>query len=109
MDLRQKYVPLSVLEIGMTLAKPLVLTERGRVTLRLQAGHILTDASIEQLAAHHAEYACIEEEDTRSEEERLATWQQEETRLAGIFQFADLDSPDISALYQALLSYRKSR
>ncbi len=92
----------------MALAKPLVLTERGRVTLRLPAGQILTEASLEQLAAHHAEYACIEEVDTRSEEERRAEWQQQEARLAQIFQFANLDSPDIRAFYQALLAYRKS-
>lgn len=108
MDLRQRYLPLFNLSAGMVLAKPLVLIERGRVTLRLPAGHVLTEASLEQLAAHHAEYACIREEDTRSEAERQADWAQQEARQARVFQFADLDSPDIRAFYQALLAYRKS-
>ncbi len=108
MDLRHKYLPLFELRAGMTLAKPLVLTERGRVTLRLPAGQVLSEASIEQLLAHHAEYACIEEADSRSEAERQADGQAQEARLARIFQFANLDSPNIRAFYQALLAYRKS-
>lgn len=108
MDLRQKYLPIFDLSAGMVLAKPLVLTERGRVTLRLPAGHILTEASLEQLAAHRAEYACIQVEDTRSATERQAAEEEQEARQARIFQFADLNSPDIRAFYQALLAYRKS-
>ncbi len=91
----------------MVLAKPLILSERGRVTLRLPAGHLLTETSLAQLEAHHAEYACIELEDLRTEEERLQDWQQQEARLQQIFRFADLGKPEIHAFYNALLTYRK--
>ena len=108
MNLRRRYLPLTELQPDMVLAKPLVLSERGRVTLRLPAGHVLTEASLEQLEAHHAEYACIDTEDTRTEIEQNEAWQQQEIRLAQIFQFADLTKPEIRSFYNALLAYRKS-
>lgn len=108
MVVRQQYLPASALIPGMVLAKPLVVAERGRVVLRIPAGHILTEAGIEQMLAHHAEYACIERVDNRPEAEREAEIAQEDARLRQIFRFANLDAPHTYAFFNALLNYRKS-
>lgn len=108
MNLRRRYLPLTELQPDMVLARPLVLSERGRVTLRLPAGHVLTETSLAQLEAHHAEYACIDAEDSRTVAEKEEAWQKEEERLAQIFRFADLNQPEIRTFYNALLVYRKS-
>lgn len=109
MDLRHRYLPASGLKPGMVLAKPLVIIEYGRVLLRLPAGQTLTEAGIEQLLVHHAEYACVEVLEERSDAVRQAEEAAQEARLKQIFRFADLDSPDTCAFYNALLAYRKSR
>lgn len=108
MEIRYRYLPPSALTPGMTLGKPLQVVEHGRVRLRMQDGHEITENCIEQLVAHHAEYACIAEKDTRSEAEKHAEWQQHEARMAHIFRFADLDNPPVRAFYDALLNHRKS-
>ena len=108
MNTRRKYLPYQALVCGMVLARPLVLTERGRVTLRLPVGHILNENSLTQLAKHRAEYACVEEEDARTELEQQADRLQQEKRLAEIFKFANLEAPGIRVFYNALLNYRNN-
>lgn len=108
MAVRVRYLPLASLVSGMVLGKPLVLTDRGRITLRLPAGHLLTEPGLEQLHAHHAEYACVEVDDPRSAAELLIEAEQQEARLREIFRFADMNTPNIQAFFNALLSYRKS-
>ena len=107
MDIRYRYLPPSALSPGMILGKPLQVVERGRVCLRMQDGHEITESCITQLLAHHAECVCIVEEESRSKEERQAEWQKQEARMAQIFRFADLDNPQVRAFYDALLHYRK--
>ncbi|SFN03913.1 hypothetical protein SAMN05660284_00349 [Formivibrio citricus] len=107
MAVRLRYLPLSALTPGMALGRPLVITDRGRITLRLPAGHLLTEPGLEQLLAHHAEYACVEVEDPRTDEARQADEEKQEARLREIFRFADPDSPEIAAFFNALLAYRK--
>lgn len=108
MAVRLQYLPFSALQPGMVLGKPLVVTDRGRVRLRWPAGLQLTEAGLEQLLAHHAEYACVEVEDPRDEEQRQADAIRQEERLRTIFRFADLESSETRSFYDALLSYRKN-
>lgn len=107
MATRLHYLPLAALQPGMVLGRPLVITDRSRITLRLPAGHLLTEAGLEQLHAHHAEYACVKVDDPRTEAEQQADAAQQEARLRDIFRFANLDAPNIHAFFNALLAYRK--
>lgn len=91
----------------MVLGAPLVLAEHGVMTFRLPAGHALTEGNLRQLAVHHGEFVCIEEEDPRSEAERQSQWLQHETRLAHLFRRADLSNPALGALYQAVMRFRR--
>lgn len=108
MSLRYRYLPLFELQAGMVLGRPVALAERGVVVLNLPAGHVLTEANLEQLAARHAEYACIAAEDERSEEFCRQHRATQEARLAAIFSHADLDHPETRALYEAVLAYRSA-
>lgn len=90
----------------MVLAKPLVIEDRGRVTLMAPAEQALTEASLERMAAQRAEYACIrvdEDDDPAGPERRHAA---AEARLRRIFRGADLTAPASRALFDALLKYR---
>lgn len=107
--IRQRFLPVSALQEGMILARPLVITEHGRVLLRLPAGQVLTEAGLEQLQARHAEYACVEMLDSRSDAEREADEAKLDARQQQIFRYADMDSPAVAALFNALLQYRKSQ
>lgn len=108
MEIRQRYLPAAALMPGMVLAKPLVVSEHGRVLLRMPAGSVLTEPGLEQMLAHHAEYACIEQVDERPESECQAKAAQEEARLRQIFRFANLEAPHTRDFFNALLNYRKS-
>lgn len=108
MTIRHRYISPTLLHPGMVLARPLVIAERGRVNLRMPSGRVLTETCIEQILAHRAEYICVEENDTRSEAECESDGLRQEARLAHIFRFANLESPNVRAFYNALLTYRKS-
>ncbi|MDD3483447.1 hypothetical protein [Azovibrio restrictus] len=106
MALRQRYLPLFELQAGMSLGRPVTLMERGVVVLNLPVGHVLTEASLAQLRARHAEYACISDEDGLDESLRDQEQNHLEARLAAIFRQADLNHPETRALYEAVLAYR---
>jgi hypothetical protein len=106
MPIRQSYLPLFAVKPGMTLAKPIVVTERGRAALSLPAGNALTESNIAQLRAHHAQYACISEEDPRSNVVREQQIAVQAARLAAIFHNADLENPELRAFYDAVCAYR---
>ncbi len=106
MALRQRYLPLFELRAGMTLGRPITLMERGVAVLNLPAGQVLSEASLMQLRARHAEFACISEEDERDEILRRQERELHEARLAAVFRQADLNHPETRALYEAVLAYR---
>lgn len=108
MNIRLRYLPLPEVKEGMALGRQLVLCEHGVIRFSLPAGHALTETNLRQLALHQAEFVCIREEDSRSEEEREQEWAAHEARLARIFRAADLDDPAVAGLYQAVLAYRRS-
>ncbi|MDR1887860.1 MAG: hypothetical protein LBQ81_00470 [Zoogloeaceae bacterium] len=106
MPTRQSYLPLFAVEPGMILAKPVVVTERGRAVLSLPEGCALTDAGIAQLRAHHAQYVCVSEDDPRSSIVREQQIAVQAARLEAIFHNADLEHPELRAFYDAVRAYR---
>ena len=108
MTTRLRYLPLHEAEAGMVLGAPLVVAEHGVTTFSLPAGHALTAGNLQQLNVRHAEFVCVEEEDTRSDEEREKEWRQAEERLQRIFRAADLQQPALAGLYRAVLAYRRA-
>jgi len=107
MTQRHRYLPLFALKPGMVLGHALVLPERGVAMLNLSAGQELTEAQLTQLRAHHGEYACILEEDERDEALYHQQRDIQEARLVDIFRHANLNQPDIHALFHAVLAYRE--
>jgi hypothetical protein len=105
MQTRRSYLPLFSVEPGMTLARPVVVTEQGRAALSLPTGHLLTEANIAQLRAHHAQYVCVDEEDRRSNIVREQQIAVQEARLAAIFRNAGLNHPGTRAFYEAVRAY----
>lgn len=108
MSARSRYLPLFELEVGMVIGKPLDIVEQGIVTFSLPHGHVLTQQNLEQLAVHNAAYACIEQEDERTDEEMRLLVEQQSSRLETIFSSADLGQSATRTLYLALLAYRSA-
>ena len=108
MSTRARYLPLFELEAGMVIGKPLDIVEHGIVTFSLAQGHVLTQQNLEQLAVHNAVYACIEQEDKRTEEDKRLLVEQQTGRLEKIFSSADLGQSATRTLYLALLAYRSA-
>lgn len=106
MAIRLRYLPLSDVTEGMVLGAPLVLPEHGVSTFGLPMGHVLTETNLHQMAVRHAEFVCIQQEDTRSDDERAAEIAASEARVRHIFRSADLSQPLMARLYGAVLAYR---
>lgn len=105
---RIQYFPLGEATPGMVLGAALVLQEHGVVRFNLPAGHVLTEANLDQLRTRHAEFVCIVTEDTRTLEQREAEYFREAKRIERIFQLADLKQPHVRNLYLNVLAYRGS-
>ncbi len=106
MATRIRYLPIEAVTAGMVLGGPLSITEGGVTTLTFPVGHVLTESNLDQMLHRHAEWACIEEDDPRSDEERgddLAAMQERQRKL---FSRADLSQPAMAALFEAVLRYR---
>lgn len=107
MEPRLRYLPIADATEGMILGAPMALSENGRNTFSLPAGHALTESNIRQMNVRRAEFVCIQIPDQRSLEERDAEWAASETRLRHIFRSADLKNPLMSRLYEAVLTFRR--
>lgn len=105
---RLRCLPFSSIDQGMVLGAPLTVPEQGVVSFVLPAGHELTESNLRQMAIRQAEYACVCEEDSRSDEIREMEWAASEKRLQEIFRLADLSQPALAGLYGAVLRLRKS-
>jgi hypothetical protein len=106
MATRIRYLPIEDVASGMVLGAPLVVAEMGVTTFTLPAGHQLTDSNLAQLAQRNAEWACVEAEDERSDDERAADLQATREHLDGLFAPAERSQPAVAALYDAVLRYR---
>jgi len=101
-----RYLPLPEVVEGMVLGAPLAVAEHGVTNFTLPAGHVLTDSNLRQIALRHGEFACIAEDDPRSDEAREAERAHHQSRLDTIFSRADRSKPAIAGLYAAVLAYR---
>lgn len=106
MATRIRYLPIEDVTPGMVLGAPLVVAEMGVTTFTLPAGHQLTESNMAQIAQRNAEWACIEEVDERSDDERAACLQATQEHLDSLFAQADRSQPAIVALCDAVLRYR---
>lgn len=106
MATRIRYLPIEDVTSGMVLGAPLTITEQGVTTFTLPAGHLLTDSNMAQIAQRNAEWACVVEDDPRSDEERSGDTQAIQDRLDHLFAQSDRSQPAIAALYDAVLRYR---
>lgn len=103
---RRHYLPFQEVASGMTLGETVTLSERQVIRFSLPAGHVLTEANLRQLAAHHAEFICIAVPDTRSDEEVSVDTAAAAARVMHIFEGADLSQPLLAALFNRVLAYR---
>jgi hypothetical protein len=104
--MRMHYLPFGEIEPGMTLGEALTLSERHVVRFSLPAGHELTEGNLRQLAAHRAEFVCVAQPDTRSDEEIAVDAAVAAERVMRIFEGADLSQPVLAALFDRVLAYR---
>jgi hypothetical protein len=104
-----RYLPLFDLKAGMVLARPVLLSERGMVILSFPGGQMLTPAHLEQLAAHHAEVACVfVEPSIRDADYEKYTATQKE-RMATLFRNANLEDPLTQAFFDRVFSFRSQQ
>lgn len=108
MNYHLRYLPLPDVTEGMVLGTPLILTEKGVISFSLPEGHLLTETNLQQMKVRNAEFVCVREEDTRSDEGRADAWAQAEARLQRIFRSADLRQPVMANLYEAVRAYRRT-
>lgn len=106
MATRIRYLPIEDVTSGMVLGAPLAIAELGVTTFTLPAGHQLTDSNMAQIAQRNAEWACIEEEDPRSDEQRAVELQATRAYLDSTFGQIDGDQSAMAALCDAILRYR---
>jgi len=106
MNTRHRFLPLSRVTPDMVLARPVMVTERGKVVLNLPVEHVLTRNNLAQLRAHHAQYVCVLEEDYRGRLARERFEMDQIERLQTIFCHADLGDPETRAFFEAVLAYR---
>ena len=103
----RRYLTLREVTVGMTLAAPLLISERGLLRFSLPEGHVLNADNLHQLRLFHAEFVPVYVADQRTESEREQDLATAEARLNYIFRLADMQVPAIAGLYNAVLAYRK--
>ncbi|MES2879286.1 MAG: hypothetical protein V4713_12770 [Pseudomonadota bacterium] len=108
MRTRHRYIPISDVQVGMTLGAPLNVVQRGILSLTLPDGHVLTEENMGQLGAHAAEFMCITETDTRSDEEVAQDATRATARVRQIFDGADLNDSTLATLFDQVLAYRSA-
>ena len=108
MRVRQRFVPIEEARVGMVLGAAANAIEKGLLSLTLPAGHVLTEDSLGQLVAHHAEFIQIEYPDTRSDEAVADDVAAASCRVLDIFNDADLTDPTLAALFEQVLAYRSA-
>lgn len=100
--MRSAYLSIEEIAPGMTLAKPLAVTEKRILRYMLPEGHQLTEDNIKQLASHHAKAVCVWLADDRTDEEIAASNAEMESKLHRIFAHADRGQPIMAALFNRL-------
>jgi len=108
MRTRLHYIPISDAKEGMVLGAPLTVVYRGILSLTLPDGHALTDENMNQLSAHYAEFMCVLEDDTRTDDEVAVDAAKAADRVHQIFEGADLSDATLATLFDQVLGYRNT-
>jgi len=106
MKTRQQYLPIELARAGMLLCEPVQVVEHGLVSMTLPASHVLTQESLNQLVAHHAEFIEVAVPDERSDEQIAVDAALSARRVMEIFSAADLTDPNMAAFFDLVLCYR---
>ena len=108
MRTRHQFIPIEDARVGMVLGVAANAIEKGLLSLTLPAGHTLTEDSLGQLVAHHAEFLQIEYPDTRTDETVAEEVAVAARRVMDIFEDADLSDPTLGTLFDQVLAYRSA-
>lgn len=106
MATRIRYLPMEEVTDGMVLGAPLIVTDHGVTSFMLPSGHVLTESNMAQIAQRNAEWACIEEADSRSDDERAADLSAIRMHQEALFARSDRRQPAVASLFEAVLKYR---
>lgn len=108
MRTRQQFIPIEDARVGMVLGVAANAIEKGLLSLTLPAGHPLTEDSLGQLVAHHAEFIQIKYPDTRTDETVAEEVAATAKRVMDIFDGVNLSDPNLAALFDQVLAYRSA-
>lgn len=108
MRTRNRYLPISAVEVGMVLGAQVCAVERGNLSVRLPPGHALTADNLHQLRTRRAEFILVSEADPRSDAEVAADLVVATNRVRQIFAGADLNEPLLASLFAQVLAYRSA-
>lgn len=106
MRTRNRYLPISAVEVGMLLGAQVCTVERGNLSVSLPPGHALTEQNLHQLTTRHAEFILVAEADTRTDEEVAADTAAAAHRVRQIFEGLELSDPCMATLFEQVLAYR---
>ena len=106
MKKRLRYIPISDIVEGMVLGASLTIAEHGVTNFALPTGHVLSASNIHQILQRHGEFICIQEADSRTDEECQVHCSLMEARVERIFAGADLSQSTMVAFRAAVLAYR---
>ncbi len=108
MRIRHQFIPIEDARVGMVLGVAANAIEKGLLSLTLPAGHLLTEDSLSQLVAHHAEFIQIQYPDTRMDETVADEVAATAKRVMDIFDGINLSDPNLAALFDQVLAYRSA-
>jgi len=105
MRTRTRYLPLEHAREGMVLID--AARDNYERTL-LPAGAVLTEENLHQLLAHHVQFVCVSQTETRTPEQIAVDAAESARRVLKVFQRANLTDPLMAALFNQTLIYRSA-
>lgn len=108
MRTRNRYLPISAVEVGMVLGAQVCTVERGNLSVSLPPGHALTEENLHQLTTRRAEFILVTEADPRSDAQVAMDVAAAAGRVMQIFSGVDLSEPTMATLFEQVLAYRSN-
>jgi hypothetical protein len=102
---RIRYLPIELAREGM------VLVDAARDNYErvlLPVGAVLTDENLHQLVAHHVQFVCVSQAETRTPEQIAVDAAESARKVLKVFQRADLSDPLMASLFNQTLMYRSA-
>lgn len=106
MKMRYRYIPSIAIEEGMILGESVSISDHGFLCITLPEGHCLTQDNLRQLAAHHAKFILIAEQDSRTESQIEVDVALATRRVKEVFSGMDNTDPCTVALFEQVLAFR---